>query len=78
MLSNEEICKFMQVAFLPMRCVAEVWDYEHKLRFRVFDDQDKPVITMDKVVLDSIRYENALQELCDQVRSRIKNPHNVE
>ncbi len=78
MLSNEEICKFVQTAFLPRRCVAEIWDYAHKLRFRVFDDQDKPVVTMEEVVLDSIRHGSALQDLCDQVKLRIMNPHNVK
>lgn len=78
MLSNEDICKFVQTAFLPRRCVAEMWDYAHKLRFRVFDDQDKPIVTMEEVVLDSIRHGNALQELCDQFKLRITNPHNAK
>lgn len=78
MLSNEEICKFVETAFLPRRCVAEIWDYAHKLRFRVFNDQDKPAVTMEEVVLDSIRNGNALQDLCDQVKLRIMNSHNVK
>ncbi|MGK2871228.1 MAG: hypothetical protein ACSLFL_03115 [Alphaproteobacteria bacterium] len=78
MLSNEDICKFVQTAFLPRRCVAEIWDYEHKLRFRVFDEQDKPVVTMEKVVLDYFRHEHILQELCDQIKLRIMNPRNVK
>lgn len=78
MLSNEEICIFLQTEFLPRRCVAEIWDYEQKLRFRVFDDQEKPVVTMEEVVFDSIRHESALQDLCDQVKLRIINPHNAK
>lgn len=78
MLSNEDICKFVQMAFLPRRCVAEIWDYEHKLRFRVFDEQDKPVVTMEEVILDYFRHENSLQELCDQVKLRIMNLRNVK
>lgn len=78
MLSNEEICNLVQTAFLPRRCVAEIRDYEHKLCFRVFDDQDKPVFTMEEVVLDSIRHESPLHDLCDQVKLRIMNPHDAK
>lgn len=78
MLSNEEICNFVRAAFLPRRCVAEIWDYECKLRFRVFDEQGKPAISMEKIILNSIRHETELQALCNQVQSKINILHNVK
>jgi len=41
MLSNEEICSRVEMAFSPYRCVAEIWDYGQKLRFRVFGSTDE-------------------------------------
>lgn len=73
MLSNEEICSRIQVAFSPYRCVAEVWDYGQKLRFRVFNSTDEPLITMEEVALSSIRKVSTLEPLLVSVRLRVED-----
>lgn len=71
MLTNEEICSRVEAAFPPYRCVAEVWDYGQKLRFRVFNSEDEPLITMDELVLSSVRDSTSLDSLLVSVRQRI-------
>lgn len=71
MLTNEEICSRVEAAFPPYRCVAEVWDYGQKLRFRVFNSEDEPLITMDELVLSSVRDSTSLDSLLVSVRRRI-------
>ena len=71
MLSNEQICSIVQAAFLPHRCVAEIWDYSTKLRFRVFDENDHPLLTMEEVILSSVREGNALESLLSDVRQHL-------
>ena len=39
-LTNEEIQERIKAAFAPLRCETEIWDYEAKLKFRVFDRQE--------------------------------------
>lgn len=73
MLSNEEICSRVEAAFSPYRCVAEVWDYDNKLRFRVFNSADVPLATMGEVVLSSVREARALESLLASVWLHIED-----
>lgn len=71
MLTDQDICLYVSTSFRPNRCVAEIWDYGKKLRFRVFDSQDKPLATMADIVLNSVRELEDLHSLCEAVRLRI-------
>jgi hypothetical protein len=70
MKTNEEIRATVEGAFSPLRCVAEVWDYEKKLRFRVFDAKDEAVVTFPNEVIGNLRDESALKTLIQTARSR--------
>ncbi|KAF0214413.1 MAG: hypothetical protein FD174_4357 [Geobacteraceae bacterium] len=43
-LSNDENLNAVEIAFRPLCCVTEVWGYEQKLRFKVFDCADRGVV----------------------------------
>ena len=68
MLSNKDICIFLQAAFLPLRCVTEVWDYDQKLKLKVLDAGDKTLVSIESIVLSSIRDASSLNGLCENVR----------
>lgn len=72
MLANDEIKKMVEGAFAPLRCVAEIWDYNTKLRFKVFDQKDKGIIVAPKIVLKDIREEKRLRELLNQAREHVQ------
>jgi len=44
-LATEDIIRIIESAFTPLRCVAEDWDYGDRIRFRVFDNTDTPLLT---------------------------------
>lgn len=71
MLSDQDICSRVQTAFPPYRCVAEIWDYGQKLRFRVFGANDEILITMAEVVVSSVRDSGALESLIADVKYRL-------
>jgi hypothetical protein len=73
MLTNEEICSRVEAAFTPYRCVAEIWDYGQKLRFRVFGSEDEPLITMEELLLSSARDSASLDSLLVTCRQRISH-----
>lgn len=73
MLSNEEIRSRVESAFFPYRCVAEIWDYDKQLRFRVFSSEETPLVTMKELVLSSVREPSALESILASVRSRIED-----
>ncbi len=73
MLTNDEICAFIENAFLPNRCVAEIWDYNKKLRFKVFDAEGNSVATLAEAVLASLRETRDLESLIQSVRLRIEH-----
>ena len=51
MLSNEKIRDAVEKAFRLLRCVAEISDYDQKLRFRVFDDRHQGIVRVPSLVL---------------------------
>ena len=54
-LSTEQIRDAVEGAFKPLRCVAEIWDYNEKLRFKVFDADDHTAIQAPRLVLRGLR-----------------------
>ena len=72
MLTNDEIRQRFDSAFLPLRCVAEIWDYEQKLRFVISNSADKAVMKMDSLVLNSLREPVALESLIAEICLRIE------
>jgi hypothetical protein len=44
MLTDEEIVTRIERALAPLRCVAEIYDYRARLRFKVFDENGNGVI----------------------------------
>ena len=70
MLSDQDICSHIEAAFPPYRCVAEIWDYGQKLRFRVFGSNDEVLITMAEVAVSSVRESSALESLIADVKHR--------
>lgn len=71
MLSDQDICSRIEAAFPPYRCVAEIWDYGQKLRFRIFGPNDEALITMAEVVVSSVRDSSALELLIADVKHRL-------
>lgn len=73
MLTNDQIVSKIESSFMPFRCVAEIWDYDSKLRFKVFDEKDQVIVEMPSVVLSGIRQESHLDNILSQVRLRIQD-----
>lgn len=71
-LSNDEILGAVESAFRPLRCVAEVWDYEQKLRFKVFDQNDRGVVEVLGLVLHDVRDKSNLKSVLAQARAEVE------
>ena len=71
-LSDDEIRRAVEAAFRPLRCVAEVWDYNQKLRFRVFDSSDRGVLKMPSLVLRELRDKSNLRSVLSAARSTVE------
>jgi hypothetical protein len=67
----EEIRLRVESAFKPFRCVAEIWDYKDKLRFKVFDKNGKGIVEMPKVSLDGLSVGGSLDDVIQGVRREI-------
>jgi len=71
MRTNDEIKAIVGAAFKPLRCVAEVWDYDYKLRFKVFDEQERGIVEVPGLVLRNLRDESQLRDVLTATRQRI-------
>jgi len=70
-LTNEQIKTFIESAFSPLRCAAEIWDYDQKIRFKVFSQTDEVLLACPEAVLSKIRDTNALHSLIVDFKQRI-------
>ena len=50
LLEIRVVVESIQNAFRPLRCGIEFFDFERKLRFRVFDVHGRPVLNMSKML----------------------------
>lgn len=71
-LSNEEIRERVKAAFSPLRCNTEIWDYEAKLKFTVFNKEEDRSQECKYHDLDLCRDPNYLEETLGQFRSNLK------
>lgn len=71
MRTNEQIKATVEGAFRPFRCVAEIWDYDYRLRFKVFDENDRGLIELPDVVLRNLRDETQLRNILAMARERL-------
>ena len=62
----------IESAFKPLQCVVEVFDYEHRLRFRVFDPDDKPLLTIKEALVRRLRDPGGLNTVVAECRSRVE------
>jgi hypothetical protein len=69
---NKQIIETVESAFKPLRCVAEIWDYGQKLRFRITDVKGGVIFEFSEIVLRELREYGRLQALLRQVRSTIE------
>ena len=76
MQTNENLKKInarLEGAFKPFRCVAEFWDYEQKLRFKVFDKNDQCIIEMTQIPVRELMDESYLEDLIEHTRAEIQS-----
>ena len=72
MLSDLDIKSTVEGAFSPLRCVAEIWDYNQKLRFKVFDAKGNVVFEMAEIILREIRKKNNLASILSSARKIVE------
>ena len=61
----------IEASFEPFRCVAQMWDYEDKVQFGVFNEMDEGTATVSKLPFLVARNEKLLQGVLDAIRTRI-------
>jgi hypothetical protein len=72
MLTDQQILSAVQGAFSPLRCTAEIWDHQQKLRLRVFDSSDQTVIACPEQVLGAIRNVESLRAFLEMLRAQVQ------
>ena len=76
MQTKEDLLKIkgeIQAAFAPLRCVAEVYDYQTKLRFKVFDPNDNGVLERTGIALRDLRDRSGLHHLIQDARAWVQD-----
>lgn len=72
MHSDLNVKSTVEGAFSPLQCVAEIWDYNQKLRFKVFDAKGDVVFEMAEIILREIRKKNNLASILSSARKIVE------
>lgn len=70
-LTASEAAKAIETAFAPLRCVAEPFDYEYRVRFRVFESSGQPVLTVEEIVKAHFSNVSRLVDIVTVARDRL-------
>lgn len=71
-LELEAATRSIASAFEPLECVVEVWDYGQKVRFRVYTPENKPLLTVKKVLAQRVREPDGLAFIVSSARMRVE------
>ena len=72
-LDIEAVVHSIETAFSPLRCVVEVFDYEHRLRFRVFDQKDEAVLTMSEALMRRLQDSGGFKTIISECRAQVEH-----
>jgi hypothetical protein len=67
------VVESIQNAFRPLRCGIEIFDFERKLRFRVFDVDGRPVLNMSKMLTRRARDPTGLRLVVMEARAHVES-----
>ncbi|MGH8439260.1 MAG: hypothetical protein ACRERW_09420 [Pseudomonas sp.] len=70
-LTAIKAAQIVESAFTPLRCVAEPWDYGHRLRFRVFDNSDHPALVVEEMLKNQFSNVDRLVSVISSARDQL-------
>ncbi|MCU0755261.1 MAG: hypothetical protein MUE46_09080 [Xanthomonadales bacterium] len=70
-ISAEKAAEIISVAFLPLHCGVEVFDFWKSIRFRVFDENGDHLLRMDKLVWMDYNSVDGLCSIIEYARSAL-------
>jgi len=72
-LQPDEIKQIIEFSFAPYRCVIEFWDYDERVRFKVYDDNNVQIIAVPELEIhevDKAELQSLLHPYQEKVRSK--------
>lgn len=72
-MNVEDAAEVIGSAFSPLRCVAEPYDYNSKVRFRVFDDNDNSLLRMETLTRSQVADSRRLESIIAHARGNLTN-----
>lgn len=70
-ISARTASRIISEAFAPLHCVAEPFDYDKFVRFRVFDTNDESLLRMEKLTATDYGSVSSLESIIDHARSNL-------
>lgn len=72
-MSPGGIIKILETGFLPLRCVAEMWDYGKRIQIKIFDLDDKPTLSYPDQIFSSIQTLESCRGFISMTRGVLRN-----
>jgi hypothetical protein len=70
-MEPQEIIDILSKAFAPYRCVAELWDYNERVRIRLYNKDNSQIATFPNVV--DIKTTQDLTSIIASIKAEIIN-----
>ena len=72
MRSKEQVVEIIKSAFAPLRCVAEIHDYNRVVGFRVYGPANEPLLKFKETSVDSLLSGPGLETIIDAARRKVE------
>ncbi len=70
-LSANDAALVAEAAFVPFSCVSKRHDYDNRLNFRVFDQSDEPILTVEDLVKSQFSDMDRLTDVLSAARQNL-------
>jgi hypothetical protein len=77
-ISAEQAISIIQRAFSPLRCGAEVYDYNEKIRLNVFNDTNESLLKLTDITRDEFSDTDRLGALLERLRENLADHKGVQ
>jgi hypothetical protein len=72
-IQGEHAIKIIELSFLPFECKAEKWDNGDRIRFRVFNESEDPILSVDEFIRKQFSDPKRFESIILQCRKELKD-----
>jgi len=67
-IQTTQATELLESAFKPLNCVAEAWDANYRIRYRIYDEAGNPLLSVDEITRPQFSDKRRFAAIIDKSR----------